>query len=149
MPPTFRPRIDPKPRRLNMSAQQLSPWSTSVALTLLLAAAPGFAADGVRAGFERMLAREPAAAVHPAAAQELADPLIAAVVVPLRDGWWPERRVDAVVESFARMLNHEPNWITPPLPADAGTDPLITAMVWPLLRANHIAVAGQATRPVL
>jgi hypothetical protein len=132
-----------------MFAPQSSAWSTSVALALVLAAAPGFAADAVHASFARMLAHEPAAAVHPAAVQEPADPPIAAVVVPLRDGSWPERRADAVLESFARMLNHEPSWVTPQRPADAGADPLVAAMVWPLQRANQFNVASQATRPAI
>jgi len=131
------------------ATRQSFPWSTSVALALVLSHAPGFAADPARASFDRMLSHQPAPAVRPAIVREPADPLIAALVVPLRDGAWPERTSDAVAESFARMLDHEPSRIAPPLPADAGTDPLIAAVVWPLLRTHQITVAGHALRPAL
>jgi len=131
------------------ATRQFSAWSTSVALALVLAAAPGFAADLARASFDRMLSHQSAPAARPAIVREPADPLIAALVVPLRDGTWPERTSDAVAESFARMLNHEPSRIASPLPAQAGTDPLIAAVVWPLLRTSQITVAGHAMRPAL
>jgi hypothetical protein len=119
-----------------------------IALALAFAAASGRAADPVRAGFDRMLTTERASAVAPAVPDGPADPLIAALVVPLRDGATvtsASRAADPVVESFARMLTHEPNRATPELPQGAWTDPLIAAVVWPLLRSKHYTVAGAAS----
>jgi hypothetical protein len=95
-----------------------------------------------------MLAVEPASAGAPAVPIGPADPLIAALVVPVREGTTSirtNRPSDPVLESFARMLAHEPNWATPALPQGAGADPLIAAVVWPLLRSKHYTVAGVAS----
>jgi hypothetical protein len=117
----------------------------SVALALAFASSSGMTADPVRASFDRMLAHEPMPAGAPAATRGPADPLIAALVVPLRDGTRfarPAIATDPVAESFARMFDHEPNRTAPALPESAGTDPLIAAIVWPLQRTNSYVVAG-------
>jgi hypothetical protein len=117
----------------------------SVALALAFASSSGMTADPVRASFERMLAHEPMLTRAPAETRGPVDPLIAALVVPLRDGTRfasPTVATDPVAESYARMFNHEPNRIAPVLPASAGTDPLIAAIVWPLQRTNSYVVAG-------
>ncbi|HEX6016924.1 MAG TPA: hypothetical protein VFZ28_02385 [Burkholderiaceae bacterium] len=120
-----------------------------LAAALALAAAPGFAADPLHDSFHRLLAARPAAAHTPAVPLGPADPLTAALVVPLRAGT-PRAPAgpssDAVTESFARMLSHEPNWATPALPAGAGTDPLIATVVRPLLRAPHGTVSASLAR---
>lgn len=114
-----------------------------VAAALVLASSHSMAFDPLRAGFDRMLADEPVAAQPAAIAAAPADPLVAAIVLPLRDGVWPPHAVtgDAVAESFARMLQHEPSRHVPPLPDAAAADPLIAAVVWPLLRSNAYTVA--------
>lgn len=127
-------------------------------LALALTSLHGQADDEVRRSFDRMLARDAAAAATTAVVSaeappaDPADPLVAALVQPLRDGVWPEARpamaaarlADPVVAGFARMLSHEPSTHTPPLPADVGTDPLIAAVVLPLLRERAVTVAGGA-----
>jgi hypothetical protein len=116
-----------------------------VVVALALASSSGLAADPVRASFDRMLAHEPMPAGGPAATRGPADPLIAALVVPLRDGEHPSppaAPTDSVTESFARMFNHEPNRTPPAPPESAGADPLIAAVVWPLLRSHSFLVAG-------
>ena len=121
-----------------------------VVVALALASSSGLAADPVCASFDRMLAHEPMPAGGPAATRGPADPLIAALVLPLRDGAHPSRPVvpsDAVVESFTRMFNHEPNRTPPALPESAGADPLIAAIVRPLLQSHSYLVAG-VTPPV-
>ena len=116
--------------------------SASVTLMLALVAAPAFAGDPVQQSFVRMLAPREPIVVPAAAAPAPADPLIAALVVPLRDGVWPVRRVDPVAESFARLFNHESSWATPSAPA-GDADPLIAAVVQPLLRSSQITVAAR------
>jgi hypothetical protein len=115
-----------------------------VAAALLLASSPGMAFDSLRAGFDRLLADEPAPVSAAATPAGPADPLLAAMVLPLRDGVRPAQAVagDPVTESFARMLRHEPSRHSPPLPGDDVADPLIAAVVLPLLRANHYTVAS-------
>lgn len=125
-----------------------SPFKTGCTAVALAFAASSVIADPLHASFERMLAVEPASARPPAVPIGPADPLIAALVVPLRDGASPvatNRPSDPVLESFTRMLAHEPNWATPALPQAAGADPLIAAVVWPLLRSKHITIASAAT----
>lgn len=117
-------------------------------LALALTSLNGQADDEVRRSFDRMLAHEAAPATQAAPAAAPADPLVAALVVPLRDGVWPREPAadaDPVVASFSRMLNHEPSSHVPALPADAGTDPLVAAVVLPLLRERAVTVAGRAT----
>lgn len=129
---------------------QLSAGPTSVALALLLAATPSFATDPVRASFDRMLTHEPVATAPPAAPQAPADPLIAALVVPLRDGVKQAvPMTDAVAQSFERMLTHSPNWVAPPVPAGLGDDPLLAAMVEPLRQwlAQSASVTTHAAAP--
>ena len=123
--------------------------STTVSLALALASAPSLAGDPVRESFDRMLTPHAANAAPHVAATGTADPLIAALVVPLRDGVWPSAHIDPVAESFARMLNHEPSRLAPPIPAGSGVDPLIAAMVWPLLREQQMTVAALRQQPHL
>ncbi len=119
-------------------------------LALALTSLSGQADSEVRGSFDRMLAHDatPATQAAPAAAfAGPADPLVAALVVPLRDGVWPAEPAadaDPVVASFSRMLNHEPSRHVPMLPVDAGTDPLVAAVVLPLLREKAITVARAA-----
>ena len=118
-----------------------------VALALAFANSSGAAEDPVRVSFDRMLTHAPAPASAPAGASAAADPLVAALVVPVRDGTrpaGPASATDPVAESFARMFAHEPSRHTPALPESASVDPLIAAVVWPLLRSNQYTVAGGA-----
>lgn len=117
---------------------------TTIAFALALASGPSLAGDPVSESFGRMLTPHAATASHANVAPGPADPLIAAVVMPLRDGVWPAVRVDPVAESFARLLNHEPNCAAPPVPAGSAVDPLIAAVVRPLLQSNQITVAALA-----
>lgn len=120
------------------------------ALFALSVAAVAVHADPVVDSFDRMLAHAPTATpvARPA---EPADPLIAALVAPLRDGHAASvaaRADDPVLASFDRMLRHEPTHTRAPVPA--GTDPLVAALIVPL-RDGHAAptmVAG-ATSAVL
>ncbi len=131
-----------------MSTKIRSLLETGCAAVALAFAASSVIADPLHAGFERMLAVEPASAGAPAVPIGPADPLIAALVVPVREGTTSirmSRPSDPVLESFARMLAHEPNWAPPALPQGAGADPLIAAVVWPLLRSKHYTVAGAAS----
>ncbi|MCW5634075.1 MAG: hypothetical protein KIT17_12140 [Rubrivivax sp.] len=123
-----------------------------VAAAMVMASSHGMAFDPLRDSFERMRAHEaspPPAACAAAVPGAPADPLVAAMVLPLRDGVWPGRApADApVLASFTRMLRHAPSRHVPPLPATAGTDPLIAAVVWPLLRSRHVTVAGTTPTP--
>jgi len=119
-----------------------------VAAALLAASSPGLAFDPLHASFERVLAAEPAAVQAIVLPGGPTDPLMAALVLPLRDGVWPAQAVtgDPVADSFARMLQHQPSRHVPPLPGEEVADPLIAAVVLPLLRANHYTVAS-ATPP--
>ena len=60
--------------------------SASIALALALAAGTCVAQDGAAASFERMLSHQPATHQPVTAAQHDADPLVAALIEPLRDG---------------------------------------------------------------
>lgn len=116
------------------------------AAVLTLVTSPARAGDEVAASFERMLAPHEGVAARAAVAPGPADPLLAAVVVPLRDGVWPAAPVDPVLASFTRLLSHAPNRVAPAVPAGEPADPLIAAVVQPLLRGQQIAVAGRAVR---
>ena len=100
-------------------------------------------ADPVADGFEHMLTHTPttSAVAHPVGP---ADPLLVALVVPLRDGWAnpvAARAGDPVLAAFTRMLGHDPTHSRPPVPA--GTDPLVAALIEPLRnsQAAHTVVA--------
>jgi hypothetical protein len=121
-----------------------------LAAALAAAASPSMAFDPLRASVERMLADEPVAARPAAVPAGQDDPLLAAIVLPLRDGAKPAggELANPVAASFPRMLRHEPSRHVPPLPQGAGADPLIAAVVLPLLRTNPTLVAGaQPQRP--
>jgi hypothetical protein len=143
-----------------MSPSILKPLAVAgLACAIAGASTASLAADPVRAGFERMLA--PQAAPHigaPATPREPADPLVEAIVAPVREGIGHPAAVraaiagestDAVARSFARMLDHEPARFTPARPDSADADPLIAAIVWPLLRAQHLSFASAAPLVVL
>lgn len=107
--------------------------SLVVALGLLLGACDGVAADEVAGSFDRMLAHQPAVSAPITAADREQDPLLQAVVIPLRDGVrHASAKADPIADSFARMLAHTPNPAAPAVPSHLGPDPLIAAMVVPL-----------------
>lgn len=122
----------------------LSAAVTAAVLTLVTS--PARAGDEVAASFERMLAPHTGVAAPSIAAPGPVDPLLAALVVPLRDGVWPATPVDPVLASFMRLFSHEPNRVAPAAPAGEPADPLIAAVVQPLLQGQQIAVAGRAVR---
>jgi hypothetical protein len=121
----------------------------AVAFVLIAGAANCAASEGVLESFERMLTHEPGRGVPLASAQVTADPLVEAMVVPLRDGIRPAppRAADPVAESFARMLAHVPSTHVPPVPAGIGADPLIAAVVEPL--RQWLAGNGAAERQAI
>lgn len=102
-------------------------------LALLLGSAGALAHDGVAASFERMLTDDRSGVAAVSAPPADGDPLVEAMVVPLRDGV-PRRhaQADPVLESFQRMLTHTPNWTAPLAPSGFGPDPLAAALVEPL-----------------
>ncbi len=108
--------------------------STLSAAFVLFASLGAHAADGsLTQSFDRMLGHTPAASAVASPAGQVADPLIAAMVLPLRDGIAaPRPRHDAVLAGFTRMLQHTPSSHTPAVPASVGADPLQLAMVEPL-----------------
>ena len=123
----------------------------TVALALGGVAGASLAADPVRESFDRLLAHESTLGSSAGAPRTEADPLVALVVMPLRDGTAApvaaraaiaDDAKDPVTQSFARMLNHEPSRFMPARPDRADVDPLIAAVVLPLLRAQSVAVAG-------
>jgi hypothetical protein len=125
----------------------------AVALAVTGASSASFATEPVSASFDRMLAHQAAPTGRADPARTDVDPLVAAIVVPLRDGTAAPTSVraaiagnatDPVAESFARMLSHEPGRFAPARPAGDEADPLIAAIVLPLLRTGHLAVAASA-----
>lgn len=117
-----------------------------IAAVLPLLGAPAHAGDEIQQSFDRMLAPREGRAARAVAPSGPADPLIAAVVVPLRDGVWPAMPADPALASFARLFRHEPNHVAPTVPAGEPADPLIAAVVRPLLQGQQIAVAGCTAR---
>jgi hypothetical protein len=125
---------------------------TAVAFALLLGSVNALAADPVSESFDRMLGHEPGPAIPATATDRDADPLIHAMILPLRN---PARSsppaTDPIAESFARMLAYAPSTVAPPVPSSQGPDPLTVAMVEPLRRslsesaeATHFATARSA-----
>lgn len=105
----------------------------AVALVLLLGTVNCLASDNASESFDRMLAHQPGRGTKVPVAGVDADPLIEAIVIPLREGVQrPVATAVPVAESFARMLAHAPSPIAPSVPANLGPDPLIAAMVEPL-----------------
>ena len=88
---------------MTTSLNTLSPQtrSASIALALAMAAGTCLAQDGAAASFERMLAHQPATHQPVTAAQRDTDPLVAALVVPLRDGI---RRQPALADPLVAAL---------------------------------------------
>jgi len=120
--------------------------SASIALALAMAAGTCLAQDSAAASFERMLSHQPSTHQPVTAAQREADPLVAALVVPLRDGF-PRLPAfatdDPLAQSFARLFAHQPNAIAPALPSGSGTDPLVAALIEPLRDGSAAAAAAQ------
>ncbi len=118
----------------------------SIALCLAMAAGTCLARDGAAASFERMLSHQPATHQPVTAVQHDADPLVAALVVPLRDGL---QRLpmfaanDPLAQSFARLFAHQPNAIAPALPSGSGPDPLVAALIEPLRDGPAAAAASR------
>ncbi|HMQ73587.1 MAG TPA: hypothetical protein PKD25_13790 [Rubrivivax sp.] len=102
-----------------------------IALTFAAAAQ----ADPVMDSFDRMLTHA-AATMAGARPAEPADPLVAAMVEPLREARGPAAvhvaaaGGDAIRASFDRMLQHEPTPLAARVPQ--GTDPLVAALIEPL-----------------
>jgi hypothetical protein len=141
-------------KEIEMIAElMLKPLRAVVALALLLGSVNGLAADAVVESFDRLLAHQPGPTKPVITADRDADPLIHAMVIPLRD---PVRDSPAalaypIAESFARMLAHTPGTVAPPLPPHTGPDPLIVAIVEPLRQslsesaaATHFDIARSA-----
>jgi hypothetical protein len=132
-----------------MSAKPLNTSSLAVVAFALLAGTVNCAAsDAALDSFERMLAHQPGRSAPVVSVHAEVDPLIEAMVVPLRDGIRrsPLHAADAVAGSFARMLAHTPGANLPPVPAGIGPDPLIAAVVEPLRQwqAESVAAARYA-----
>ncbi|MCK6420603.1 MAG: hypothetical protein L6Q73_06805 [Aquabacterium sp.] len=112
----------------------------------LLATGLAQAQDPVRASFDRMLDHTACTCVAavPAQASAAHDPLLAAMVQPLRDGMPAQAvnwaRHDAAGASFERMLAHVASTHRPLVPQPALEDPLVLALVEPL-RESLIAEA--------
>ena len=118
-----------------MPAIRLTKSALVAAALTLFGTANALAADGVAESFERMLAHQPGHGITATAADRDADPLVQAMVVPLRDGQ-PRilAKTDPVAESFARMLAHQPGTVVLTASSDRDHDPLVAAMVEPLRR---------------
>lgn len=103
-----------------------------IALTFAAAAAQ---ADPVMDSFDRMLTHA-AATMATDRPTESADPLVAAMVEPLRDARGTAAvhvaaaGRDPIRASFDRMLQHEPTPLAAHVPQ--GTDPLVAALIEPL-----------------
>lgn len=138
----------------NPSRPNLMPLlRVAVALAVAGTGSASFAADPIRESFDRMLAHQATPTSLAAAPRADVDPLIAAVVVPLRDGAVAPNPVrvslagngkDPVVDAFVRMLSHEPGRFAPARPEVADADPLIAAVVLPLIRTRHVVIAANA-----
>ena len=123
---------------------------SAIALALLCSSTNALAGDPVVESFDRMLSHRPNEVMPTRPLPSAADPLVDAIVVPLRDGVVrPIVPADPVAESFRRMLTHTPNHVAPPVPNDLGSDPLLAALVEPLrewlaqgARVSRHAVVG-------
>ena len=108
----------------------------SAAILALLGACAQAATDPVALSFERMLNHTPVTTAPAVPANFGTDPLIAAMVEPLRSGTLHTAaqvaKGDLTIGGFDRMLAHSPTSTYPAVPANFGTDPLIAAMVEPL-----------------
>ena len=112
------------------------PHVLSAAILALFGACAQAATDPVALSFERMLNHTPITSAPAVPANFGTDPLLAAMVEPLRNGTphtvTQVAKVDLTIGGFDRMLAHSPTTATPAVPANFGTDPLIAAMVVPL-----------------
>jgi hypothetical protein len=116
-----------------------TPSMAAVAIAMLLGTADCLAADSVAESFDRMLTHAPVRGVPLASFRSDVDPLVAALVVPLRDGVQPRGSAvgaaapaDPVAQSFERLFAHRPTAMSSSVPARFGADPLHVAMVEPL-----------------
>jgi hypothetical protein len=127
--------LTPAPSRLPPTILETVMKTRRLVALIALSFAAAAQADPVMDSFDRMLTHA-AATIATARPSESADPLVAAMVEPLRDtrgtAAVPVAAADgdAVRASFERMLQHEPT----PLAARApqGTDPLVAALIEPL-----------------
>ncbi|MCK6422067.1 MAG: hypothetical protein L6Q73_14335 [Aquabacterium sp.] len=124
-----------------------------VTTLLTMGAAQAQASDPARASFDRMLDHVASTGVIavPATFSAGDDPLMAAMVLPLRAGTAPAQPAwasqDAAGASFERMLAHLPATHSPARPAAQADDPLVAALV-ELLRESATE-AGQLHRTQL
>ncbi|MBK6866255.1 MAG: hypothetical protein IPG91_23450 [Ideonella sp.] len=128
-----------------LTTLSLQTRSASIALALAMAAGNCLAQDSAAASFERMFSHQPATHQPVTAAQRDADPLVAALVVPLRDGVQRApafAAADPVAQSFARLFAHQPHATAPALPAGSATDPLVAALIEPLRDGHGSAAAS-------
>lgn len=102
---------------------------------MLLFGSANCLADDVAESFSRMLTHQPGHGTLMTDTPSEADPPVAAIVVPLRDGVWPaDAAADPVTQTFKRMLAHTPNSAAPSVPVGLGADPLLEALVEPVRR---------------
>jgi hypothetical protein len=95
--------LDPELRRLKMLATLQSSLKIGcVALALAFASSSGMAADPVRDSFDRMFNHEPSRATPMLPADAGTDPLIAAMVEPLRQ--WFAQIASATAHPEARSV---------------------------------------------
>ena len=124
-----------------------------VTTLLTMGAAQAQASDPARASFDRMLDHVASTGVIavPATFSAGDDPLMAAMVLPLRAGTAPAQPAwasqDAAGASFERMLAHLPATHSPARPAAQADDPLVAALVEPL--RESATEAGQLHRTQL
>ena len=108
----------------------------SAAILALFGACAQAATDPVALSFERMLNHTPVTTAPAVPANFGTDPLIAAMVEPLRSGTLHTAaqvaKVDLTIGGFDRMLADSPTSTYLPVPANFVTDPLVSAMVEPL-----------------
>lgn len=124
----------------------------AAAAAALLATGLAQAQDPVRSSFERMLDHTACTCVAavPAQASAAHDPLLAAMVLPLREGMpalavnWA--RQDAAGASFERMLAHVASTHRPLVPQPAMDDPLVLALVEPSRESLIAEARAQRTR---
>jgi len=106
-----------------------------------------------RESFNRMLAQETVPTTQPHATRDERDPLVAAIVVPPREGVPAQERAPTIasgspgnpaVQGFARPTKRQPCRFTAERPHGLSTNTPIAAIVLPLMRANQFTVVNVA-----